>query len=175
MIIAHSQGGAVLFAALSRGYISENSAKYYVGLSPVTYLQNQKSLLLSALAKLGGAALLRLFGNTPFSLSPNVLKSFLGALCTFTPSLCTDVSASLFGTPVSSNVNFSRVPVYASSWPDQTSVRNMAHWLQNTKSGLYQDFTGGLYNVSKIGRNVNVTIFCGGRDLLAGKKEKFFN
>jgi len=165
-LVTHSQGGAVMLAALSRGYITDSSVSHFIALSPVTYMKHQGSLLLSALSTVGGAALLKLLGNVPFSPSPSLLKKFLGIVCDVTPSLCTDISGSLFGHPLSQNVNSSRVAVYADSWPDQTSVQNMAHWLQNTHSGQFNDYSGNLYDVAKIPRTADVTVFCGGKDYL---------
>jgi len=164
-LIAHSQGGTIMLAALSKGWLSVNSSLAYIALAPVTFMAHQKSLLLSTFVKLGGAKILKVLGDHPFSPSPSLLKSLLGVVGDLTPGLCTDISGSLFGTPLPQNVNSSRVSVYADSWPDQTSVRNMIHWLQNTNSGDFQDYNGVEYNVTKIPQT-RMTIFCGGEDKL---------
>lgn len=124
--------------------------------------------------------------------TPQILDSLFGILCNYKPSLCNNILASLFGPD--NNLNTSRLDVYATHWPDSTSVQNIIHWweikfrqlmkffeknawystfrslshfcrIQNARSGKFADFYGVEYDPHNI--PCPVAVYYGTSDYLA--------
>jgi len=159
--IGHSQGGTTGIAAMSSYGV--NFGGKVVFLAPVTYLSHCKSTVLKLMSLLNFNTLYSLIGDLAFQPTPGLLKTLLGATCSLTPELCNNFAGMLFG--VSTSQNASRADVYSAHWPDVTSVRNLVHWLNNTRTGLFANYDGVPYQPHNL--NTQVSVFYGGGDLLA--------
>lgn len=73
------QGTAILFAALSTGWVNPEDVAAFIALAPPVSLAHQKSILFQAMADLGVDVLLKLLGST-VSCTPPLLCCAL-ALC----------------------------------------------------------------------------------------------
>eukprot|EP01111_Echinosteliopsis_oligospora_P004776 TRINITY_DN1784_c1_g1_i1.p1 TRINITY_DN1784_c1_g1~~TRINITY_DN1784_c1_g1_i1.p1 ORF type:complete len:354 (-),score=71.64 TRINITY_DN1784_c1_g1_i1:72-1133(-) len=162
-IVAHSQGATTTLAHLATDNTMNSIVQVVIALGPVTYLANEESPLFKAMVALHVDTAMHLLEDTPFSPSPSVLSRFLGVQCEITPSLCNSALSELFGP--TDNLNSSRMGIYTAHWPDRTSTKNMIQWIQNARSGGYNNFYNQPYNVSEIG--VPVAVLYGTDDYLA--------
>jgi len=138
-IVAHSQGATSLVAELSVNPDFQSKVKLSVLLAPVTYLSNEKSPFFSVAAELHLDEILEfLLGDTSFSPTPGLLKKIFAGSCNILPSLCEGALSSLFGS--TKNLDPNRMEVYTAHWPDETSVQNIVHWIQNARTGLFNNY-----------------------------------
>jgi len=143
--VGHSQGATIGIAALLRGDGGlPSKLKSFVGLAPVTYTRHQSSPLLSLMTKLHIDSVMGLDPDAKFNPSPSVLSKLLGVACVVTPKLCNSVLSSLFGDE--GNLDPTRMGVYLGHWPDNTSIRNMIHWIRNVRSTNFNDYSGNPYS-----------------------------
>jgi len=163
-LIGHSQGATIGFAALSNMTQLSSQIKLFIGLAPVTYMSNQQSILLGDLASLHADFILKILGNGPFTPTTGLLDLLLATTCLENPQLCNNILGSLFGPD--NNLDPNRMDVYTAHWPDKTSVQNLIHWLENTRSGQFQAYNNGPdYIPSQI--TCPVAVFYGSNDYLA--------
>jgi len=166
-VIAHSQGASMTLAALARIPSMAKNMRMFIALAPVTYLTHQKSPYFKALASVYADKVLGLSPNGPLAPTKVVLDRIFGRLCKLTPSICNFALEPLFGPD--SNLNSTRMGVYTAHWPDITSIKNMIHWIQNARSGGFNDFIGVPYNLDNI--KTPVFICSGTQDYLAGVED----
>lgn len=161
--IGHSQGTAILFAALVSGWVSPADVALFVALAPPVRLAFQRSPLMGALAALGADKLLGLFGGDEFTLTLSWVNSILDSHFGDTYDLLKE----LFG--ASNNLDGSN---WRSHFPAPTSSQNVAHWVQEARSGDFAHFKPHFwssehkYDMSNMPR-VPTVLYYGGNDLVA--------
>lgn len=169
-IVAHSQGATTTLGYFSTSKEFLNIVKVVVALAPVTYMGHQKSPLLQMMANLHIDSAMHLFEDSAFSPTQEVLNHFLGFQCTITPALCNSALSMLFGP--TTNLNSSRMGIYTDHWPDRTSTKNMVQWIQNARSGGFNNFFDQPYNASSI--EVPVAVYYGTDDYLGDPKDVLY-
>eukprot|EP00656_Telonema_subtile_P011089 TRINITY_DN15449_c0_g1_i1.p1 TRINITY_DN15449_c0_g1~~TRINITY_DN15449_c0_g1_i1.p1 ORF type:complete len:393 (+),score=67.32 TRINITY_DN15449_c0_g1_i1:176-1354(+) len=166
-VVAHSQGGTITLAGLSRGWwdgIFDETPRVAL-LAPATSLKHQRSDLFKLMAELHTDAALALLGNSRFSFDSPIFKKVLSAFCTHEPSGCHDIAASLFGPAV--DCDPARVDIYSGHWPDRTSVLNMRQWISNARSGRMATRDGTVIDLTSIPEGTKLAVFGGVNDFLA--------
>jgi len=140
--IGHSQGTIMGFAGFP--FQPELAAKVdiFIALAPVAWVAHQKSLVLEFMAKLNLIEIFEIFGDKSFLPNNIILDEIGGHLCKSEPFMCADVIFLLCGWD-KENLNYTRLPVYMTHTPAGTSVRNIAHWSQQVKTGKFQMYDYG--------------------------------
>jgi pimeloyl-ACP methyl ester carboxylesterase len=175
--IGHSEGTTQAFA----GFLNETLASkvsIFIALAPATYASNIGSVLVQALAALNTDEIFALLGIHEFYL-PNVIDKLLPGICNIDPNLC-EFDLNLIGGPTTF-LNTSRISYYLHFEPNPTSVKNMAHWAQQVRTGTFAMFDYGTqgniqhynqptppqYELTNFPTSLPVAIFNGGDDYLA--------
>jgi gastric triacylglycerol lipase len=181
--IGHSQGTAIMFAALSRrNPVILQTLKTFCALGPIVYVNHQTSEFLSLLAGSIIPNLIVEFGVNDF-LAPDWETSDFGeALCTLFDFICSD----LLGVIADANPqydNVARFPVIMGHFPAGTSTLDMLHFRQMVltpqNESIFQQYNYGtaldelyygqptppLYDPANI--NFPVNMFVGAEDRLA--------
>lgn len=140
--IGHSQGTTQGFVAFSTNPELAAKVDLFVALAPVVFMKNAGNLLLKEAAKLHGDGLFRLLGVKSFNPSPAVFRKVAPGLCTLFPSICDDFICYFCGCDRTS-MNNTRLPVYVEHWGCPTSVRDLAHYSQEVRSGDWQMYDFG--------------------------------
>jgi len=184
--VGHSQGTCQVFAALSTQPALNDKINLFVALAPVTYVGQQTSILMGALALLHIDTIFEMFGVQEFLPSNDFIHDIGAIFCGPFPELCEDFIFLLCG-PDSEpmhNLNATRMVDYISHTPAGTSVQNMVHWANNVRTGGYSMFDFGtpaanmahynstvppLYNITNI--STKIALFTGSNDALADPKD----
>ena len=151
--IGHSQGTMMMFGLLSTQKKYNNMIKPFIALAPVATLRFIRGPL-KYVAKI--AILPRLLGayGGPF-LPSSYLTKFVAEHVCASPirDLCTN--AVFIGNGFDkTQTNSSRMGVYASGVPAGTSAKNMVHYVQLIKSGLFRDYDYGITgNIGRYGQS----------------------
>ena len=121
-----------------------------IALAPVTILKNvQHALRPAANALYGVFNTLRDLGYNEFL--PHGGQSFVVTmLCKVVPHIC-EKGISMLAGPDHNNMNKTRLPVYMAHYPVGTSSKNMLHYAQLVKSGLFRMYDYGAKNVEHYG------------------------
>jgi len=183
--IGHSQGTIQAFAGFLINPDMVKKVNLYVALAPVAYLQYCESLILKALALLDVQEIYILLGIREFNLDPAIIEILLPGTCKIDPSLC-EFSVSLICGPTTF-LNKTRMAYYTLYEPNPTSVKNMIHWSQALKDGMFQMFDYGKkgniqhydqpeppqYDLRKFPstKDLPLALFAGGHDYLADPKD----
>ncbi|NWY05842.1 LIPK Lipase, partial [Nothoprocta ornata] len=142
--IGHSQGTTIAFVAFSTLPELAQKIKLYIALAPVAAAKFVRSPL-KKLALFSDYGLKAMFGTTEFMPHTSFLELLMGKLCPYSKT-CRNFLFTFFGFNWS-NVNMSRIDVYAAHAPAGTSVQNLIHWVQGIQSGTLKAFDGGsIYN-----------------------------
>lgn len=178
--IGHSRGTQQIFAAALSGVEAVAKINTFIGLAPVTFVFNQKSRLLHALAELHGDELTQRIGVHDFFFRDNDwLRHHLPQLCDACSVCCAKVDQAIFGK--STSLNNSRLDVYNGHFPDGTSTQEIVHFAQlvrknsfemfdfGTKGNLvhYNQSTPPAYDLNTWKQTFPVYLFTGGADVLA--------
>lgn len=185
--VGHSEGTTQAFAGFSFDPKLGEKVNLFVALSPVVYVNHQKSPLVNWLVKLDAAQIFALFGLKSFLPSSWILKDIAKLFCDggiFT-DVCEDVIFALCGTDPEKdhNLDKDRLADYLTHTPAGTSVQNMVHWAQAVSANDFQMYDFGkdenekkygqptppLYNLTAF--NVSVAFFSGGDDYLGDPED----
>ncbi|XP_056208032.1 lipase member K-like [Falco biarmicus] len=178
--IGHSQGTTIAFIAFSTMPQLAQKIKMYFALAPVATVIFVQSPF-KKLAFFSEYGLKEMFGTKEFLPHTALGELVLSKFCACSKT-CKSVLSMLFGFNWS-NVNMSRVDVYAAHSPAGTSVQNVIHWLQGVQSGALRAYDGGsMYNslrYRQVGpprydvKNMKVptAIWSGGVDCLADPRD----
>ncbi|XP_063163513.1 lipase member M-like isoform X2 [Candoia aspera] len=121
--------------------------KMFFALGPA-YTFHESIAPLPQIGRLPAVLIKLIFGNKEFCLLSPPLRAFLAQKCGCTPAdeVCKLVLSLLSGFNLK-NLNESRSDVYVSHFPDYTSVKNVIHWAQLIKTGLFRYFDYGSRNI----------------------------
>lgn len=150
--IGHSQGTMIMFAEGSNKKLA-SKIKLFIALGPVATLGSIESPL-KFFSDFGTNPYYNLifdiFGIKNFLPSTMIIKWLADIVCTnqvTTPLVCDNIIF-LFTGP-SENLNNSRLAVYTHHAPAGTSVKNMVHYAQGIKDGVFQLYDYGDLNEKK--------------------------
>lgn len=174
--VGHSQGTTVAFISFQNPDIADK-INLFVALAPVVRVTHCESKLLDILAEFNIDVLFELIGGKAFLPDTPFLQKYLPIICKNQPAICQNSLALIMGWDTT-NINSTRLPVYAAHEPGGTSVQNVAHWAQATKYGFQKFDYGAIVNLQKYGQltppkynltnfNTKTMIFSGGQDFLA--------
>ncbi|CAK72880.1 unnamed protein product (macronuclear) [Paramecium tetraurelia] len=182
--IGHSQGTAQMHIHLSlfKQSIVRDNLIQFIGMGPVAWVTTKYSPLVRLLDT-NFLEVLATFGLHEFMPGDSFLTSEIGrVVCGLMENLCGD----LIGSFVSADPvldNYDRYDVLAGHSPAGTSVKNLKHWQQFTRTGEFKRYDyGDKENLKKYGSkkaplydlsNIDVKIFyiAGYDDLLAAPKD----
>eukprot|EP01123_Difflugia_compressa_P002764 TRINITY_DN13567_c0_g1_i1.p1 TRINITY_DN13567_c0_g1~~TRINITY_DN13567_c0_g1_i1.p1 ORF type:complete len:435 (-),score=77.58 TRINITY_DN13567_c0_g1_i1:3-1199(-) len=175
--VGHSQGTIQAFACFSENKTIASLVDRAILLAPVAYAHHSTGLM-PLLADLDIDELFLLFGLREFLPDASLLQKLVPGICEWVEWGCEDILFLIVGG--SNNLNQSRIEVYISETPAGTSVKNMVHWAQSTRSDVFQKYDYGsatlnilhygqptppAYNLSNY--DVPSALYYGGNDILA--------
>ncbi|XP_072851381.1 lipase member M [Pogona vitticeps] len=179
--IGYSQGCAIGFIAFSAMPELSRKIKMFFALAPVITITHTTSPVTKLLTHFDYPVKAS-FAYREFPLSRKPVKDLASKLCSkrFMQQLCGFYIFSSGGFNAT-NLNMSRVDVYAARFPDGTSIKNLLHWKQ-TKSGLFRYFDYGSENAVKYNQShipsykveemvVPTAVWSGGNDLIADPED----
>ncbi|ETE61659.1 Lipase member M, partial [Ophiophagus hannah] len=175
-----TKDGFIAFSAMPE---LSKKIRMFLALAPVIYATYVPNNLLKLLSLLPQYSFKQIFGdkNTMFPQKP--IKDFMKKLCTiaFMHKLCAKL---IFfpDTYNTTNLNMSRIDVYAAHFPDITSVKTILHWKQVLDTGLfhyfdYEDKNQMIYKQSSPPSYqikdllVPTAVWSGGQDTVADPKD----
>ncbi|XP_029465681.1 lysosomal acid lipase/cholesteryl ester hydrolase-like [Rhinatrema bivittatum] len=182
--VGHSQGTTLAFIAFSSLPQLAKRIKMFFALAPVATVKFAKSPLVK-LGKVPEFIVKDLFGKKEFLPQSLWLKWLATHFCDhkILDELCGNVFFIISGFN-EKNLNMSRVNVYSSHCPAGTSVQNMIHWLQASKSGELKALDWGTKAKNMVHYNqstppkykvkdmiVPTSIWTGGHDWLADPED----
>jgi len=129
--VGHSQGTIQMFASPTFNMDINDKIAIYGAFAPIAYEHHCKSVLLDLLAYLDVDVIFEIFGKKQFLPGKNFVNRIAPDYCYHHPQLCDDELMLIVGP--SQDLNASRIQVYVSETPADTSVKNMAHWSQDIK------------------------------------------
>ncbi|XP_058044753.1 lysosomal acid lipase/cholesteryl ester hydrolase-like [Ahaetulla prasina] len=181
--IGYSQGATIGFIAFSAMPRLSQKIKMFFALAPVIYFMHVPNHLLRVLSSLSQHSFKQILGDKDFRFSHKPVKDFMMKLCTtaFIHQLCPKL---IFfpGTYNITNLNMSRIDVYAAHYPDRTSVKTILHWKQMVDTKLfryfdYEDKNQMIYK-QRVPPSyqikdmlVPIAVWSGGQDTLADPKD----
>ncbi|XP_039191871.1 lysosomal acid lipase/cholesteryl ester hydrolase-like isoform X1 [Crotalus tigris] len=153
--VGHSQGATIGFIAFSAMPELSHKIKMFLALAPVIYVTHVPDLLLRLLASFPQHLFKQILGNKDFMFTHKPMKYFMKNLCTieFMHQLCSHLIF-LPGTYNATNLNMSRIDVYAAHYPDRTSVKTVLHWKQILDTEMFRYFDYGNKNQMIYKQNV---------------------
>ncbi|KAK0410024.1 hypothetical protein QR680_004901 [Steinernema hermaphroditum] len=186
--VGHSQGTAIMFVKLSQDHAFSQKIRKFYALAPVATAQHVKGVcefIAHDLYK-GIEWMYNAFGVDQFLPDSPLLKGLEHVFCDnpVTDQFCNNFIFQVVGTG-SQQINASRLDVFLTDEPSDTSTMNLIHWIQIVKSGKTQAFdfedtklnlqhygqeTPPLYNISQIG-DVKIDLFWSEDDWIADTKD----
>jgi lysosomal acid lipase/cholesteryl ester hydrolase len=140
--IGHSQGTLIMFGVLSSIPKYNSLVKPFIALAPVTSVDESSSPLTHLAYVKPLLSIVRAY-NGPFLPSNKLIKFVAKHVCRSKgPDLCTNLIFLICGFDYA-QWNQTRIPVYISQLPAGTSSKNMIHFSQNVKSGLFRKYDYG--------------------------------
>jgi len=176
--VGHSEGTIQMFAAPTVRPDILDKVALFGALAPVAYVHHTKSPLIRLLAIIHLDWFYELFGRKQFLPGIYVLDKIDPLICQAFDNLCGDFLFLVAGP--SQDLNNSRIEVYVSETPADTSVKNMAHWSQDVSHEWFEmydyltpeknmEYYGSTkpprYNLSAV--TMPVALFSGTNDWLA--------
>jgi pimeloyl-ACP methyl ester carboxylesterase len=175
--VGHSEGTMQAFIGFADPRLAAK-VSVYIALSPVAFIGSITSTFLQIIAKLHTEAIFEIFGAQRFLPSGSQLDKLMPDICHVRPQLCENAMCAIMGCD-KSDWNQTRFEVYMSLVPSGTSVKNIVHFAQLVRSGLYRQFDYGTAgNLQQYGQpsppafdishlKVPAALFTGGHDALA--------
>ncbi|XP_036034714.1 LOW QUALITY PROTEIN: tear acid lipase-like protein [Onychomys torridus] len=177
--VGHSQGTLLAYGALATNPQLAQKIKANLALGPVVTTKYLSGAF-RTIAYIDPTVIKKVFGEKDIMTSPdgNRVLQFVCHRETM-GTVCNNLLAVLFGYNPK-NLNESRIDVYAGHIPSGTSVRNILHFSQGIRTGLFQtynwgsdslnmqhynQFTPPIYKVENM--KVQTVIWSGGQDILA--------
>ncbi|XP_077206452.1 putative lysosomal acid lipase/cholesteryl ester hydrolase [Paroedura picta] len=182
--VGHSQGTTLGFIAFSTLPQVAKKVKMFFALAPVATVKFSNSPM-AKLGKFPDFLFKEVFGTKQFFPQNSIIRWLATHLCVHAllDELCGNFFFLLCGFN-EKNLNMTRVDVYSTHCPAGTSVQNMLHWAQMTRSGVFTAFDWGSkaknmahYNQSvppyykTREMNVPTALWAGGHDWLADPKD----
>uniref|UniRef100_A0A8C0E3K9 Gastric triacylglycerol lipase n=1 Tax=Balaenoptera musculus TaxID=9771 RepID=A0A8C0E3K9_BALMU len=179
--VGHSQGTTTAFIAFSTNPELAKRIKIFFALAPVATVKYTQSPM-KKLTTLSRKVIKMLFGDKMFY-AHTFFDRFIMCKQKIFHHICSNFLFTWSGYDPK-NLNMSRLDVYLSQSPEETSVQNRLHWSQAVNSGQFQAFDWGnpdqnmmhfhqltppLYNVSKM--EVPTAVWSGGQDPVADLKD----
>jgi len=130
--VGHSQGTAMLLAAVSENPRLASKVSAAVLLAPVAFTSFISSSPIRAMAELDTEEVFEALGSKEFLPSRKVNHDAWSRLCHLFLSACGDAIGMICGYSAE-NMNTTRLPLYLAYTPAGTSVKNMAHWSQGVR------------------------------------------
>jgi pimeloyl-ACP methyl ester carboxylesterase len=180
--IGHSQGTTMTFAAFNIHPHYASKLNLFVGLGPVASVKNIENKFLKFLADWDIDLLIQYLGAERFGIPSD---SYLGRLiesyfCYMEPQICANVVELICGQHQNA-FNNSRMPVVSTHEPGGTSVKNVIHWAQLVRRGLFAMYDYGIagnlkvynstappvYKLDVIPSSLPLALVYGDKDLLA--------
>ncbi|XP_061193522.1 gastric triacylglycerol lipase-like isoform X1 [Saccostrea echinata] len=148
--IGHSQGTLQAFAAFSQNATLAKKVKQFFAMGPVATIAHIESPI-KYMAIFTDELLYGLLGRRDFLPSDWIFKVLGSTICKekITSIICTNVIFLLAGYDTS-NLNVTRLPVYVSHAPAGTSMQDMVHFAQMSRSGRFQAYDWGTPEKNKI-------------------------
>ncbi|XP_054838600.1 putative lysosomal acid lipase/cholesteryl ester hydrolase [Eublepharis macularius] len=182
--VGHSQGTTIAFLAFSTMPQLAKKIKMFFALAPVATIKFSSSPL-TKLGKFPDLLLKEVFGTKQFLPQNSIIRWLATHICDhiLLDDLCGNIFFLLCGFN-ERNLNLTRVDVYSTHCPAGTSVQNMLHWGQMSKSGNFRAFDWGskaknmahynqstppYYKVQEM--HVPTALWSGGHDWLADPKD----
>ncbi|XP_060096800.1 lipase member M-like [Heteronotia binoei] len=152
--VAHAEGSTIALFAFSVLPQLASKVKMLFALGPLYTHQYSKAPLVPLL-RLPDIFLKIIFGTKEFSLLNPRQRAFVARICSWKliDVLCKQ-ALFLLGGFNQKNLNTSRVDVYASRFPDYTSVKQVLHWGQLVKTGEARYFDYGSENIKKYNQTI---------------------
>ncbi|XP_054838209.1 lysosomal acid lipase/cholesteryl ester hydrolase-like isoform X2 [Eublepharis macularius] len=181
--IGYSQGASIGFIAFSAQPELSQKIKMFFALAPVVSIKHAPSPMLKLLLTLSENSVKGLFNTKDVVFWKKPVRNFIIRLCRNT--LMKNIYARMMFSPGgfnATNLNMSRVDVYAAHFPDGSSVKNILHWQQVGKSELFRWFDYGSENQAKYNQSypplyeiedmmVPTAVWSGGNDLVADPED----
>ncbi|XP_042315943.1 lysosomal acid lipase/cholesteryl ester hydrolase-like [Sceloporus undulatus] len=181
--VGYSQGCTIGFIAFSAMPELSRKIKMFFALAPVITIKHARSPTLKLLSSLPDYSPKDILASRDFILSRKPMKDL-------TTKLCSNILMQKFcgnliffsGGFNATNLNMSRIDVYAARYPDGTSVKNILHWKQTRESGLFRYFDYGSDNQVKYNQSyppsykvedmvLPTAVWSGGNDLIASRED----
>ncbi|XP_060097263.1 lipase member M-like [Heteronotia binoei] len=180
--IGHSQGASLGLIAFSLLPEVAKKVKLQMLFGPTYVLKDNRSPCMLFLLLPDGFKTF-IWGNKEFCMIPNKMKHLNAKVCNYpaVDKLCIKFISIIFGNN-EKNINVSRIDVYASMFPDYSSVKTLVHWGQVARSGEFKYFDYGsknkaVYNMTtppfyKVeDMTVPTALWSGGNDILANSED----
>jgi len=139
--IGHSEGTIQAFAGLISNPSIADKLNLYIALAPVAYVGGITVEMFQILSRFDADELLLLLGVYEFYL-PNLEHNILPDICRLDPSICGYTGSVLYGE--NSYLNTSALSFYTIYEPFPTSAKNIIHWAQGVRTGLFQKYDYGV-------------------------------
>ncbi|XP_048361953.1 lipase member M-like [Sphaerodactylus townsendi] len=177
--VGNSQGCAIGFIAFSAMPELSRKIKMFFALAPVINIKHAPSPLLKLLLSFPENSIKGIFGNKNMIILKRPMRNLIIKLCK--NPFMKNIYARLMFSPGgfnATNLNMSRIDVYAARFPDNNPVKNVIHWQQVGKSGIFRYFDYGSENQAKYNQTdpplykvedmmVPTAVWSGGNDLVA--------
>ncbi|XP_077206463.1 lipase member M-like [Paroedura picta] len=181
--VGYSQGASIGFIAFSAMPELSGKIKMFFALAPVISLKHASSPTLKLLRPLSQNSIERLFDSKKVVIWKKPMRQFIIRLCSnpWMKNICGHLLLSQGGFNAT-NLNMSRMDVYAARFPDVSSLKNLIHWHQVAKSNLFRHFNYDIENQAKYNKpcpplyeiedmTVPTAIWSGGNDLVADTED----
>jgi len=139
--VGHSEGTIQAFAGLISNPSIADKINLYIALAPVAYVGGLTVELFQLLSRFDADELLLLLGVNEFYL-PNLEHNILPDICRLDPSICGYTGSFLYGKD--SYLNNTALAFYTIYEPFPTSAKNIIHWAQGVRTGLFQKYDYGV-------------------------------
>eukprot|EP00484_Ammonia_sp_Unknown_P019414 CAMPEP_0197041064 /NCGR_PEP_ID=MMETSP1384-20130603/17662_1 /TAXON_ID=29189 /ORGANISM="Ammonia sp." /LENGTH=402 /DNA_ID=CAMNT_0042471921 /DNA_START=32 /DNA_END=1240 /DNA_ORIENTATION=+ len=134
--VGHSEGTIQMFAMPTVRADILSKIAFFGALAPVAYVHHQKSPVIELLAVLDVGYIYELLGRKQFLPGVYILNHIAPDMCEVVPEGCDEFLWLICGP--SHDLNASRIEVYVSETPADTSVKNMIHWSQGVKRERFE-------------------------------------
>ena len=142
--IGHSQGTLIMFGLLSSQPQYNDIVKPFIALAPVTSVDESSSVL-AHLAYVEPLTAIVKFYDGPFLASDKLIHFVAKQACkSWGVEFCSSLFFVICGFDYA-QLNKTRVPVYISGLPAVTSSKNIIHFKQNVKTGIFQKYDYGYF------------------------------
>ncbi|XP_015280089.1 PREDICTED: lipase member M-like isoform X2 [Gekko japonicus] len=181
--VGYSQGASIGFIAFSAMPELSRKIKMFFALAPVVSLKHTPSPTIKLLFSLSENSIKGLFDTKDVVIWNAPMRKLIIRLCN--NAFMKHIYAHLLFSPSgfnATNLNMSRMDVYAARFPGGNSVKNVLHWHQVGNSDLFRYFDYGSENQAKYNQPnpplykiedmaVPTAVWSGGNDLVADPED----